>query len=324
MPTASKNVILGLILLLGACDATSQRIREPLPTAEARTKSVHAPEPPVAYWRFPGDPGRGAPIRSQDLDAVMVETSGRLAMQEVVLDKVLEHELDRRGIELDESATAREQQLLLVALDPMNEVRAMELLEEVRRREGLGPSRFAALLRRNAALRAMVQEDVLVRDQAVEAAWDARHGPRRTARVFVAGDISSCTNALEQIRDGASFADVAARGSMDPSASTGGLIDPVSRLDPSWPTAFRQTLWSLQVGDTSNPVLVDGSYLLVHFVSEEPGDGMDLATARVESELVVRRAQERLLMDKLASRLLQSAQVDILDSSFRRAWQNDP
>jgi hypothetical protein len=285
---------------------------------------VEAPSLPVAYWRLPSDRGRGTPIHSNDLESILVEVAGRRALQEVVLDRVLALELTRRSIVPDAAAVAQEKTILLEALDPSNPQRAAEFLKEIRRREGLGPVRFAALLRRNAGLRAMIQEEIQINEEALLAAWDARHGPRRIARVFVAPDIASCTTALEKVNSGEPFSEVAAQGSMDPSSATGGLVDPVARLDPSWPTSFRETLWSLELGATSSPVLVDGDYVLVHFVTEEPGDGVDFTTGRVEALDTVRRAQERLLMDSTAKRLLESTQVDIIDSEFGRAWRNDP
>jgi parvulin-like peptidyl-prolyl isomerase len=170
----------------------------------------------------------------------------------------------------------------------------------------------------------MIQDEVVIHEEALLAAWDARHGPRRIGRVFVSPDITACTSALEKVNTGVPFSEVAAQGSTDASAATGGLIDPVSRLDPSWPTSFRDALWSLEPGATSSPVLVDGEYVLVHFITLQPGDGVDFTSGRKEAADTVRRAQERLLMDATAKRLLESTQVDIIDTEFGRAWRNDP
>lgn len=318
-----ERAVLGIVLILASCAGGQIRSKPSVsPQTEARTLS-QAPAAPIAYWRQPQDQGRGTPIQAGNLEPILTEMAGRRALQEAVLDEVLTQELARQAIVLDSAAIATEQTILLAALDSDIE-RAQRLLTEIRRREGLGPYRFAALLRRNASMRALVEGDVVMRDGAVRAAWDARHGPRRVTRVFVADDVASCTEALAQIEAGASFSEVAAQRSSDPSASTGGLIDPVSELDPSWPAAFRETVWSLTPGQISSPVLVDGEYVVVQFIEEQKGDGITLEQARTEAIEMVRRAQERLLMDAMAQRLLESTQVDIIDSELRRAWQNDP
>ena len=76
-------------------------------------------------------------------------------------------ELTRRSIVPDAAAVAQEKTILLEALDPSNPQRAAEFLKEIRRREGLGPVRFAALLRRNAGLRAMIQEEIQINEEAI-------------------------------------------------------------------------------------------------------------------------------------------------------------
>ena len=116
--------------------------------------------------------------------------------------------------------------------------------------------------------------------------------------------------AMQLLETGAPFAEVAARLSTDPSRSTGGLVDPVSRYDPSWPTPFRQALWNLEPGDVSKPIQVDDSYVLVFCGVELPADGTTLEAGRSAAEEIARTAQERLLMDELARRLLDPRRCD--------------
>lgn len=313
--------ILALLPILAGCAGPSnpQKSKSQAPSPAIETR----PTPPIAYWRLPQDRGRGTSIQFQDIEPIVVEIAGRRALQEAVLDEVLDRELRTERIRVTDDAIQTELTILLNALD-MDEERAQRLLLEIRRREGLGPYRFAALLRRNASLRALIQNDVVMRPEAVRAAWDAIHGPRRIARVFVADDLNACNTALERFEEGVPFAEIAAQSSTDPSASTGGLIDPVSRLDPSWPTVFRDAVWSLSLDEISSPILVDGEYVLAQFIEEIPGDGIDFETGQSEAEVIVRRAQERLLMDATAQRLLDSTQVDIINSDLRNAWTNNP
>ena len=278
------------------------------------------PALPVAYWKRTGEPGRGEPIYPDQIRTAMVESAGRRVLQEVVLDRTLERELTNNRITLADDAIAYEEALLMRQLDPDPD-RSTRMIRMLRSREGLGPVRFAALLRRNASLRALVADQVVVSEAAITAAWDREHGPRRVARVLTVENLSDARDALKLIDDGEPFGEVAARLSSDPSRSTGGLIDPVSRLDPSWPTSFRNALWSLEPGAVSSPIMINDSYVLVRFGRELPGDGITLEDAREEANEIARTAQERLLMDETARRLLEETRVDVIERTLNEAWQ---
>ena len=311
------GLVLCLGLLAGCAGSTSTSQERAIDSAPARMLS---PSPkPAAYWKRIGEAGRGNPVDPATISALLTEMAGRRALQEAVLDAELARLLAERDRELDESMVQGELTVLLEVMSP-DPVEAERLLGEIRLREGLGPVRFAALLRRNAALRALVADRVEMREEALLATWDAMHGPARLARVLVSPELAEAQSAARSIREGADFAEVAARRSTDASASTGGLLEPISRLDPSWPTAFRETLWSLRPGEVSAPVLVDGDYLLVKFIEEQPGDGVGFEEGRSEAVVLLRRAQERILMDEEARSILEALEVDPVDDALDAAW----
>lgn len=254
------------------------------------------------------------------LRPVLGELAGSIALQELLLDQLLERRARERGIVPDAAATEREEQLLLGYLD-RDPAKASRLLSELRSRQGLGPVRWAALLRRNAILRALVAPDVTVQESQVAAAHDAAHGPRRRARVVAVPDLRAAQSVADRLARGERFEDVAAEASTDPSASRGGLVAPMSRLDPSVPTAVREALWSVpQPGGISPPALVGTGYLIVRYEGDEPGDGVPLQSVRADAERAVRIAQERARMDALAQDLLRGVRPAIFDESVADSW----
>ena len=76
--------------------------------------------------------------------------------------------------------------------------------------------------------------------------------------------------------------------------------------------------WSLHV---SKPIQVDDSHVLVFCGVELPADGTTLEAGRSAAEEIARTAQERLLMDELARRLLEETRVDAIDPGLKRAWE---
>ncbi|MBZ0172103.1 MAG: hypothetical protein K8E66_06970, partial [Phycisphaerales bacterium] len=118
----------------------------------------------------------------------LAEAAGGLVVEETTLDRLLEQELARRGMAITDADISRERDWLALSITGGVGVPASELDDltyELRQRRGLGPVRFGALLKRNAMLRALVQDRVTVRSDQLELAWRVRHGERLRIRIIV-------------------------------------------------------------------------------------------------------------------------------------------
>jgi parvulin-like peptidyl-prolyl isomerase len=250
----------------------------------------------------------------------MIELAGATALRDAFLDQRIAQALADRSITLSPDAIASERALLIRSLDSDPNT-AERLLEEISLRQGLGPVRFEALMRRNAGLRALVQGEVRVTEEALARQHDVLHGPRRVCRVIAVASIAEAERLRRELDAGAGFADLAVRMSSDASGARGGLLAPISRSDPTWPQAFRDALFSLAPGSVSPPTLVDRDYLLIRLEEEKPADGVTLAQARADVEESLRRMQERLLMDEKARAFLAEIQPSFFDTGFSNAWR---
>lgn len=291
----------------------TERVSTEAPAAEPATP-VAPPERPAAAWR-------GDVIEWSELRPLMTERSGAMVLEEALLDRQLDRLMRERGLRLSPELVEREVQDLLSGLSDDPD-RSTMLLQELRTAQGLGERRWQALLRRNASARLLVRDEVRVTPQAVEAAMDAAHGPRRRCRIMALPDLEACAEARRRLEAGEPFGEVAVALSTDRSAARGGLVNPVSRLDPSWPAGFRQALWDLPEGGTSAPVLLEQRYVLVRMEGEEPRREVDPARARADADRDVRRTQERILMEAMVSGL-REAQRDVVvqDEDLRAAWR---
>jgi parvulin-like peptidyl-prolyl isomerase len=305
---------LPLLLLCAACGSIRESPDAVPPTPPAvTTASAPAPRPALTW--------KGDVIEWSELQPLLAERAGAVVIEETLLDRQLDRLLAERGLKVDAAATDRERAELLESLNADPE-RAERLLLELRALQGLGERRWAALMRRNAAARLLVQDQITLTPEAVDAALDATHGARRVCRILTVADLKTCAEARRRIDAGQPFGEVAAMMSTDPSSSRGGLVNPVSRLDPTWPSAFRQAVWALQIGGTSAPVLVGDAYVLVKVESETPANApADPAAARRAAEREVRRNQERVRMEGLVSGLRQGQRdAVILDEALRDSW----
>jgi len=253
----------------------------------------------------------------------LLEISGGQILEELALEQFLRAELRMAGITIDDAALAREEQAALEALatDP---ARASQLLTALRNAQSLGPARWTALLWRNAALRALAKREVTISEGAIRQAYDVAHGPRRSARLIVVADISSAEKVRERMAAGEAFSEIAAQVSTDSSAARGGLLAPIARLDPSFPPAFREVLFTMKPGECSAAILLENGYAILQMRDEIPGDGANPSTTRADDQRAARRVQERVEMDRIARMLLRKAKPTIFEDALNDSWNRRP
>ena len=276
---------------------------------------------------------RNEPVTWNDLHPLLVEMAGPAALNEVVLERELNREFAARGLVLSDEAVRQEEDILLQTM--AREARttpdeAARLLESMRASRGLGPVRFAAMLRRNAMLRALATEGVTVDDADVKTAYAVRYGPKVRVRVIVVPTQRQAGELRSKLQPGTpeaprphlalEFADAAAKFSTDPSAARGGSLPPMSLEDPTYPAAARDALRPLQPGQVTRPFAAPGGFAF--FLLEER---VDEASPPPEEEvagelrLEVTRVRERLAMDDLARRMLDAAPLRVHDRGLEGA-----
>lgn len=273
----------------------------------------------------------GSNITWEQIRPLLAEAAGGIVLEEIALEVMLISEMRGRGLTLTDAAIEREELLLreTLAIDDAarNADEAQRLLDGVRSRRGLGPERYAALLRRSAMLRALVQERVVIDQASLQRAYRIRYEPANRVRIITTDSVDQAQRALARIRGGESFSRVAAEVSTDPSAVRGGVVEPISTADPTYPDAIRSALSRMTVGDISDPIAldVDGRLQFAVVVLDEtvpPQREASFEQVRAELERLVRLREERLLMDALSRQLLAQARVAPVDRAAAWSWDS--
>ncbi|HZW11363.1 MAG TPA: peptidylprolyl isomerase [Phycisphaerales bacterium] len=266
----------------------------------------------------------GEPVEWEELRAPLSETAGAAVLEEIALGRLLDAEMTRRGLTVGQAELGQERRLLTEMLAVEGDTHATEqLLTRVRERRGLGPARFAELLRRNAMLRALVRDRVDVRTDQVELAWRVQHGERVRTRIIVTETEREAQTTRRELLQGAPddlefrFAALAEERSTDASAPRGGLVEPFSPDDPAYESSIRSAVASIEPGTVSPIVAIRTGFALVYLDERLPPDGtaLEAAAPRLREELRIR--QERLLMDQLAAELLAGARITAFDDALR-------
>lgn len=266
---------------------------------------------------------------------LLAEAAGAQILEEVLLSRVLEEEAQARGISVSAADLSAERALLAETLADAAGVTADDaerLLTGVRVSRGLGERRFADLLKRNAQLRALVRlrsgpDGVVITPEDIEQAIQLKHGPRIRARMILVRGEAQAKAAVDRLDAGEPFAEVAMALSADPSRLRGGLLDPISASDPSYPVAFRRVLEQTPAGRHSRAVMVPWDnapgYVVVRVEERLPGEEVDRAAVAPRIEREVRMVRERAAMDRLARDLIESGagRLSVLDPSLEWSWR---
>lgn len=266
----------------------------------------------------------------------LAEAAGSVVLEELALDAAIEEELARQGVAITDAMVKDEDRMLrrAIILDArMTGDQAERAVVDLRKREGLGPKRYADLLRRNAKLRALARATMAARlsvtDQEARTAAELMTGPRARARIIVVDSDRAAANIREQIVARAAagepastaFANAAIIFSRDPSASRGGLMDGVSAADPVVPDGVRRALRQIRENTISDVLPLDNGAALLLVETRTPGGEptrADIDSARGRVEL----RKERAAMDEIATRLLSASRVTIYDESLRWSWES--
>jgi parvulin-like peptidyl-prolyl isomerase len=266
---------------------------------------------------------------------MLAEAAGAVVLEEVILGRVLERECAVQSVVVAERETQFERDLLLTTLASAARASAADgeqLLREVRVSRGLGDRRFTELLRRNAMLRALVNKaagpaGVVVSPDDLDQAFALKYGPRVGVRLILVRSQDEAAAVMKRLDAGEKFGDVAATASVDPSRLRGGLLDPISPVDTSYPLAVRRAIEETETGKHSQPVMVtweaQPGFAIVRVEERLPGREVDRTSVEKEVEAEVRAVRERALMDRLARRLIDeaAAKLSVLDPNLEWSWR---
>jgi hypothetical protein len=285
--------------------------RAPATRASSPTASNNKP---LAYIN-------GEAVTRANMHRPLLEAAGGRVLAELALNRLVAARLNQQAITLTDPMIEAERKLVLRSLAE-DENQSVVLLNQLRRRRGLGQARFQALLKRNAGLRQLVKDQVNVTDTAIRRAYQLQYGPRYEGRILVTNSARQTQQLRQKITQGrADFATLAARHSTDPSATQGGLLSPISPADPSYPQAIRKALTSLKVGAVSDVIGIQGGYAILTLERKIEAASVKLADVKQALRPQVRQRLERQRMRQRARAMLREANVVVLNPALGEAWR---
>ncbi len=318
-----------LALALAACGSGQPRAADP--EFRGLDRAQRSADPEAAAGR-PAVVAGGDRIEWSDLRAALSESAGAVAIEEAILGR----ELRRRAAEINfdpAGAITAEERLLVESVAADAQVppsQAGELVARFRADRGLGPARYRALLERSAILRRLIAAEITLTPEELDLAAQLGYGPRIRARYYVAPSQSRAAAVRDALLRSAettpisiAFAQQAMADSIDPTAARGGLLDPISPVDPALPAVVRSALENAQPGALTQVLSLDVGYALLLIEDRIPGRA-PTAAELAQIERRVRTRKERFAMEQLARQILADTKTTVFDPALRWSWESRP
>lgn len=302
-----------IIVLLGGCNPQGRRSIESNPKPTERTSA--AKERPLAYVN-------SQPVTVGQLRNPLLEAGGGQILGELVLDRMLRRRLEQSALEVTEQLIEQEKQNLARMLEAEDPNEAQRLINELRRSRGLGQNRFDGLLWRTAAQRLLVKDEVQVVEAALQEAFQIRHGSRKEVRLIVVDNLEKAVQLVRRARNGESFVALATDHSTDLSRAQGGLLDPISHADSTWPAGMRKAITPLKAGQVSDVVVLERGFAVLKVVREIPAEQVQFDDVKEDLVFIVRANVQNQRMRELRRALLEQAKVVVTDPALEQSWKD--
>ncbi len=268
----------------------------------------------------------GEPIYMEQLNDLLVRNYGMQMAQHLVLDMLVDQEARRRGVTVSEDDIRAETDYMLDQITPNPDAgpaERRELLAKMLDEKGLSHADFQRIVRREALGRKMASAEVRIYEADLRNEFDRQYGRQVLVRHIQAESLAAAEEIIRMVRDGADFAELAQRNSLDASsASRGGLIPPIGPRSTDQPAAIRDVAMSLRrPGQLSAVIRTGAAYHLLQLQREIPP--RDVSFEDVKDELKVsllRRTIEIEAKPRLLARLMGDANLKFEDPILQQQY----
>ncbi len=260
------------------------------------------------------------PITYESVSDLLAEAAGGIVLREIAIDRAIQQRLSAGRLEVADAHIAQERRILLDSLHADAGV-AARLLKQLRVSRNLGPRRYSQFIRRNASLRLLIADQIIVTPEMIQHEFERFHGPLHIIRLITTQRRGEAEDTLLLLRSGEPFIDHAVRVSTHSSAVVGGLLPPFSMHDESVPMVIRQIIEDLLPNEISPIIALADQYAIVQLIEHRKRDQAEIQQERLAIEASLRRVQERLLMDGLVQEMFSDIDLLILNAAAHDGWQ---
>ena len=208
----------------------------------------------------------GRPITRTEVVDVLMEAHGLSITQQLIVLELARQETKRRGLEVTaadvEAEFRRALDQIIAGVDSdgtVTEESKRQALQTMLEEKNISMAEFLIGMERNAHLRKAVQQELRINEATLREEFARTYGEKVAVRhiQISVSDAALLNRALDQLRQGKDFAEVARQLSQNAAtAAQGGQMAPFTFDDPEIPAALREAAFALRPGEVSAAVRV--------------------------------------------------------------------
>jgi parvulin-like peptidyl-prolyl isomerase len=259
----------------------------------------------------------GRPIYMRPLHEMLVRAHGVEQAQQLIASELVAQAAEDQNLTASDAEIAAEHERTLERMFPDNVSGAEQrerLLEQLMVQKGVPREEWRMTMRRNVLLGKLAVPRAAVSEAELRTQFEERYGRKFVVRHIQTASLSDAQNALEQLREGADFAQLARKVSKSRSAATGGLLQPIGPKAPGLPPPLREAARSLKTpGEISEPIQVGTTYHVLHL--ERIVEAQDVKFEDVKDSLAeaVRDDKLQALKPQILAELIRRARIEYVD-----------
>jgi parvulin-like peptidyl-prolyl isomerase len=259
-----------------------------------------------------------------ELEKLLVRDYGMNIAQHLVANELVRQRAAHEGITITEADVERQQdEMLKRAFSQFDASISREhLLDQMLAQRGISRGIWDLMMRREAMLSKLTDQQVEVSEEDLRRAFGARYGRKVVVRHIETASLSDAQSVLEKLSGGADFVELARQESMNDSAANGGLLPPIGKDTEEVPSAIRSAALAMHdVGEISEPVQAGTSFHVLKLDRVIPPQNVQFEEVRGELAADLRRSRARAaarqLFHQLMLEALQSDAVQFVNPTLK-------
>lgn len=264
----------------------------------------------------------GRPIYMRRLHEMLVRSHGVEQGRQLIASELVAQAAEEQNLTASDEEIAAEHERTLERMFP-DDVSGSEqkerLLEHLMVQRGVPREEWRMTMRRNVLLGKLAGPRATVGEAELRTQFEERYGRKFVVRHIQTASLSDAQNALERLRKGADFAQLARKVSKNRSAATGGLLQPIGPKAPGLPPPLRKAARSMKTpGEISEPIQVGTTYHVLHLERIIESQNVKFEDIKDSLAEAVRDDKLRALKPQILAELIRLGRVEYVDPILKR------
>lgn len=204
----------------------------------------------------------------------------------------------------------------------MDEAAKRRALQTLLEQRGLSLAEFRLSMERNAHLRKLVEQSVVITEQTLREEYSRTYGEKVQVRHIQVAESSDLNEVLNRLNRGDDFAVVARELSRNPeSAAKGGELPAFAFDEASIPPVLREAAFALKPGEVSSPIRVEKWFHILKLERRIAPENVRFEDVKPQVEQALRERVIPQEMNRKATELYQQAKIKVIDAKLRDQYE---